>query len=238
MKIKNIVTVLLVAFILVSCAPAAKVVPTETTIPTSTFTPVPPTPTITLTPTITPTITPEPKVFVIAHSKSEALKTCNISESEINQWIDYSKLNDGSGDFSNKVIFWQLVESAQVFGYGNGSSVYWGGNEQNANPRTLFNDPETWQTRRVAFCTLEGQSIRLIKFINPSGKISWYVLRTVSMDDSISAGEDFPAIEWKIPLFEGFNDPFVQAELRKWLETFGQDDFPSSLENKVLTTLN
>lgn len=54
MEIKNIVTVLLVAFILTSCAPAAKVVPTETAIPTSTFTPIPPTPTIT--PTLIPTI--------------------------------------------------------------------------------------------------------------------------------------------------------------------------------------
>lgn len=51
MKIKNIVTVLLVAIILASCAPAAKVVPTETAVPTSTFTPVPTaTATITLTP--------------------------------------------------------------------------------------------------------------------------------------------------------------------------------------------
>ena len=41
MKVKNIITVLLVAFILTSCAPAAKVVPT------STFIPVPPTPTST-----------------------------------------------------------------------------------------------------------------------------------------------------------------------------------------------
>lgn len=49
MKIKNIVTVLLVAFILASCASAAKVVPTETAISTSTFTPVP-TATITATP--------------------------------------------------------------------------------------------------------------------------------------------------------------------------------------------
>ena len=54
MKIKNIVTVLLVAFILASCAPAAKAVPTETAIPTSTFTPIP-----TATATITPTPTPE-----------------------------------------------------------------------------------------------------------------------------------------------------------------------------------
>lgn len=43
MKIKNIITVLLVAIILVSCAPEATVVPTETAIPSLTFTPVPPT---------------------------------------------------------------------------------------------------------------------------------------------------------------------------------------------------
>jgi endo-1,4-beta-xylanase len=53
MKIKNIFTVLLVAFILVSCAPEAKVVPTETAIPTSTFTPAP---TATITPTSIPAI--------------------------------------------------------------------------------------------------------------------------------------------------------------------------------------
>lgn len=52
MKIRNIVTVLLVSIILVSCAPAVKVVPTETAIPISTFTPNPP---ITPFPTITST---------------------------------------------------------------------------------------------------------------------------------------------------------------------------------------
>ena len=51
MKIKNIITVLLIAFILASCAPAAKVVSTETTIPAQTLTPIPATPTITPTPT-------------------------------------------------------------------------------------------------------------------------------------------------------------------------------------------
>ena len=43
---KNILTVLLIACILASCLPAAKVVPTEMVIPTSTLIPVPPTPTI------------------------------------------------------------------------------------------------------------------------------------------------------------------------------------------------
>lgn len=50
MKVKIIVTVVLVPIILVSCAPAAIVVPTEMAIPTSTITPIPPTPTITPTP--------------------------------------------------------------------------------------------------------------------------------------------------------------------------------------------
>lgn len=51
MKIKNIVTVLLIAFILTSCTPAATVVvPTQTAIPTSTSTSIPPTTTITPTP--------------------------------------------------------------------------------------------------------------------------------------------------------------------------------------------
>lgn len=47
MKIKNVVTVWLVAFSLASCVPAANVVPTKTNIPTSTFTLIPPTSTIT-----------------------------------------------------------------------------------------------------------------------------------------------------------------------------------------------
>ena len=41
MKTKIIVAVLVIAFIVASCAPATKVVPTETTFPTSTFTPNP-----------------------------------------------------------------------------------------------------------------------------------------------------------------------------------------------------
>ena len=60
MKIKIIITVLLIAFILASCLPTAKVVKTETAVsttmltstPVSTFTPAPPTYAITPTPTI------------------------------------------------------------------------------------------------------------------------------------------------------------------------------------------
>lgn len=50
MKIKKVVTILLIAFNLASCAPAATSVPTEVVIPSSTFTPIPPAPTITPTP--------------------------------------------------------------------------------------------------------------------------------------------------------------------------------------------
>lgn len=54
MKVKNINTVLLIALILTSCAPAVTVVsPTETAVPMSTFTPLP------LTATVMPTRTPE-----------------------------------------------------------------------------------------------------------------------------------------------------------------------------------
>lgn len=79
MKTKTIITVLLFAIILVSCAPAVTTVPTETVapavaaisietvIPTSTFTPVP-TPTLTLAPP-TSTITPTPQPENIADAK-------------------------------------------------------------------------------------------------------------------------------------------------------------------------
>lgn len=50
MKLKSFVTVLLVSLVLVSCAPVATIVPTETSIPGATITPVPPTPTITPSP--------------------------------------------------------------------------------------------------------------------------------------------------------------------------------------------
>jgi endoglucanase len=51
MKIKNIITILLVAFLLASCLPAAKVVPTKIATPTSTIAPIQPTSTITASPT-------------------------------------------------------------------------------------------------------------------------------------------------------------------------------------------
>jgi hypothetical protein len=53
MKIKNIATVLLVAFILASCAPVVKIVPTKTAIPILTLTSVPLMSAITPAPTVT-----------------------------------------------------------------------------------------------------------------------------------------------------------------------------------------
>jgi len=79
MKIKNIVRVLLITFILASCAPAAKVVPTQTTVPTSTFASFPTTihptyvylPTITSIPSSTPFVaTPLSPLLASQHSQA------------------------------------------------------------------------------------------------------------------------------------------------------------------------
>ncbi len=74
MKIKNIVAVLIVGFILASCSPAAKVVPTETAIltfrPTVTVTPLP---TITSTPDYTPTPTPIPQAWLDSVKEFEGI---------------------------------------------------------------------------------------------------------------------------------------------------------------------
>lgn len=112
MKIKNIVTVLLVAIILASCAPAAKVVPTETAIPTSTFTPVPPT----ITPTSIPTIqvngfsVPDPKytnpeLFDLQNANSPIPQFVNamsmagikVAPEKIIQQITYQELTRANG---------------------------------------------------------------------------------------------------------------------------------------------
>jgi GH35 family endo-1,4-beta-xylanase len=67
MKINNAIPVLLFAIVLVSCAPAAEVVPTEVIVATSTFTPVP---------TATATITPTPAPENIADAK------------DLSRWVD------------------------------------------------------------------------------------------------------------------------------------------------------
>jgi len=83
MKTKNIVTVLLITTILVSCAPVVTVVsPTETTIPTLTFTPVPPTettiPTLTFTPVPpTATSTPIPPIESLPETQKSVTEFAN-----------------------------------------------------------------------------------------------------------------------------------------------------------------
>jgi hypothetical protein len=76
MKIKNIVTVLLVSFILASCATVAKVVPVETAIPTSTFTPIPPT--IEPSPTTELPLEQQPATIQAAEALAAALSQAGI----------------------------------------------------------------------------------------------------------------------------------------------------------------
>jgi endo-1,4-beta-xylanase len=114
MKTNNIVTVLLVAFVLASCVPAAEVVPTETAIPNSTFTSIPPTPAIP--PTLIPAIqvnsirVPDPKytnpeLFDLQNSASpippfvNAMKMAGIviSPETVLQQIRYQALVQANG---------------------------------------------------------------------------------------------------------------------------------------------
>jgi hypothetical protein len=109
MKIKNIITVLLVFIILASCAPAAKVVPTETTIPTSTFTPVP---TATITPTLIPTINVEgqnvldphfsnPDFFDVGNANSPIVqfaKAFNIKPEDVIAGLEFKVKQDINGN--------------------------------------------------------------------------------------------------------------------------------------------
>jgi hypothetical protein len=85
MKTKNIITVLLVAIILASCAPAAKVVPTETAIPTSTFTPVP---IATITPTSNPTIDVEGQIVSNPYFSNPELFNLDNADSPIVQFAN------------------------------------------------------------------------------------------------------------------------------------------------------
>ena len=107
MKIKNIITVLLVAIILVSCAPAAKVVPTETAVPTSTFTPVPPTPTITQTPTLT--IDDIRAIIYASNPESPQYDPKSIAYAEfpeaVKQLSTMSNAIDAAGDLAGAINF-------------------------------------------------------------------------------------------------------------------------------------
>ena len=97
MKIKNMVTVLLVAFILASCAPAAKVVPIETAVSTSTLIPVP---TATIKPTPVSYIeglnnVPMPENSFIEQVVSENyLKVMGLTHEQVNLvYIEHTGIN-------------------------------------------------------------------------------------------------------------------------------------------------
>lgn len=125
MKTNNIVAIFLVAFILASCMPATKVVPTETAIPTPTQTQTP-TPTFTVTPTPVSYIeglnnVPKPDSIFIEQAVSENyLKVMGVSREQVN--IVYAEHTDINGqefvvmlDFATGVPFaiyqgkWQNV---------------------------------------------------------------------------------------------------------------------------------
>jgi endo-1,4-beta-xylanase len=101
MKIKNIVTILLVAFILVSCTPAAKVIPTETAVSTSTSAPAP---TATTTATPIPTIPKErfTKGFFEIALPTQDLIEQGLETGVIRQTIDVDKLTFDVHDNLNK----------------------------------------------------------------------------------------------------------------------------------------
>jgi len=207
---------------------------TKTYIPTAT--PIP-----TLTPENKRTATEQQKSFVIAHSHAEAQNNCKITDSEINDWMEYAKSNDSTGDFSEQVIHWPLVESSIIGGPSAGTHVYWGGTEQDANPRKQFADPNVRPTKRVAFCTIDRgswvETIRLVKYLNPSGRISWWMIRGNGGGDP-SRYDDFPVIEWKLPTALSLNDPETIRLLREWVASMGKSDFPRQLENQLLFEMN
>jgi GH35 family endo-1,4-beta-xylanase len=123
MKIKNVITVLFVAIILVSCAPAAKVAPTETVTPTSTFTPFPPTPTITSTPT--PTIDIEGQSIPDPHFTNPELFDLQNSDSPILQFVNSMKLAEIDIDpqqVANGIVFESKISTEGkpfIIGYYN-----------------------------------------------------------------------------------------------------------------------
>ncbi len=117
MKIKNIVTVLLVALILASCTPAAKVVPTETVVPTSTFTPVS---TSTETATPIPTISKErfTKGFLEITLPTQDLIEQGLKAGVIRQTIDVDKLtfdvHDNLNKPNQKIVFGRNPETQEI----------------------------------------------------------------------------------------------------------------------------
>lgn len=117
MKIKNIITVLLIAFILASCAPAAKVVPTETAIPTSTFTPAP---TATITATPIPLISKEQFTngyFEIAQPSQDLIEK-GLETGVIRKEVDINKLvfdvHNSKNHPNQKIVFGRNLETHEI----------------------------------------------------------------------------------------------------------------------------
>jgi hypothetical protein len=287
MKIKNIVTVLLVAIILASCAPAAAITPAETTVPTAIFIPTQATLESTSQPEVPVTETPVPFIvntviteqqtlshgystemakylagstiedrsglltgikngkviayvnektgkwervedFVLATNHEEAQTSCKISENQVDAWFIFAKLNDSTGEFSDKVIHWQLGVSHILGGPASPAHVYWWGNEQDSNPWRQFADPNVSPFKRVAYCTVDRlswfETIRLVKYLNPSGNISWFMIAGPGGSDNRYG--DFPIIPEE--------NPSIAKPLSDWAASGGQNDFPQELEGKLL----
>lgn len=287
MKIENIITVLLVAFISASCTPAAKAVPKETVVPTAIFVPTQATlestsqPEIHITETLVPFIVSavitEQQVlshgystemakylagstienrgeiltgikngkviayindktgkwtrvedFVLATDHEEAQTSCKISENQVDAWFIFAKLNDGTGEFGDKVIHWQLGVSHILGGPASPAHVYWWGNEQDSNPWRQFADLNASPFKRVAYCTVDRlswfETIRLVKYLNPSEKVSWFMIAGPGGSDNRYG--DFPLIPE--------DDPSIAKPLLDWAASGGQSDFPQELEGKLL----
>jgi len=117
MKIKNIITVLLVVFILSSCTPAAKVVPTETAIPNSTFTPAPAA-TITVTPVLTIPKERFTKGFFEVIFPTQDLIEQGLKTGVIKQTIEISTLTFDVQENLNKpnqqIVFGRNTETQEI----------------------------------------------------------------------------------------------------------------------------
>ncbi len=117
MKIKNIVMVLLVATILVSCAPAAQVVPTETAISTSTFTPAP---IATITATSVPLIPKEQfsKGYLEVARPTQDLIKKGLETGVIRQEINVSNLvfeiHDSKNHPNQKIVFGRNSDTNEI----------------------------------------------------------------------------------------------------------------------------
>ncbi len=107
MKINYIITVLFFALILISCAPAAKVVPTETAVSTFTVTTIPPAPTITS--TTTPTMDDLRHIIYASNPESPLYDSKSAIYAEFPEAIKRvskdSKAIDAAGDLAVAITY-------------------------------------------------------------------------------------------------------------------------------------